>query len=1146
MRVLLIALFFGITRALRNTPWGVDSCHKSGVCREGPNPRSCETVCFANGTCRLNIALILPQSSYYIINMEKTVSVIREAEQAAKNQGIIYNDTVINLYHFDDQCSQANATIHGINASSDFCTHFVIGSTCDYCTAALGRVAKVLGTYGMPVITPGGFVFDFTARKNECTDEFYMLINSGPVDYRSFAEFFIKLFERYNWQKISLVYEKLDQNDVGGLRACQLLMTSVIEVGIEIHKFLYADGDLMLYGLTYREYLEKEIGTKYGIVLLCTSHENTRRIMLEAESLKMMEKGEYAFFNFELYNSAPDPLRPWYNSSDSEEENERAKNAYRALYTFTPLVEAKNAQNGQISTLPKGDFYLDGVYDGFLLYAHILNDTIASGGRNRDFVIKGDDVMSKTFGKRFPGRSEEVVMNCNAQRVSAYALTQINSSGLSHIVAEYYTINKSIVDVREIQWISGKPPLDSPVCGFDDSLCPSEINITLIVVSVSVTIGLIILSVFLYRHYKLEYELASMTWKVNWEDIVWIPHVKRRNSTYSTESLNWSKRGSQTTIILSEYEAFSLAGDRHLYTTVGYYKNLITAVKRLKDTKIVLNRDQLLELKIMKDFSNDHLVKFYGACVDPPHCCILTEYCPRGSLQDILENEEVQLDGLFKLSLIQDITKGMLYIHDSEIKYHGSLKSSNCVVDSRFVLKISDFGLHFLRVHMRDESIDENSHSFWQRQLWTSPELLRNESSTPVGSQKGDVYSFAIIVHEIVTRQGVFYLGENSKTSPKQIVDSVRNGPESSHVPPLRPLIDDSTCDEDVAQLMKRCWAEDAADRPDFSVVKNTIRKLNKEYDSSNILDNLLSRMEQYANNLETLVEERTADYLEEKRKCEELLYQLLPKTVATQLIGGEAVIAETFDQVTIYFSDIVGFTSLSAESTPLEVVDLLNDLYTCFDSIIENFDVYKVETIGDAYMVVSGLPERNGNKHAREIARMSLALLDEVKHFKIRHRPADPLKLRIGMHTGPCVAGVVGLKMPRYCLFGDTVNTASRMESNGQPLRIHVSPVTKNVLDTFGTFNLECRGEVEMKGKGKMTTYWLLGERKIQSKHMDRVVKIPNCEKLTASMNSNVKKGSYSNLNGKSLNASGICDQQEDAAVPLLSITPSEHYTQA
>lgn len=92
----------------------------------------------------------------------------------------------------------------------------------------------------------------------------------------------------------------------------------------------------------------------------------------------------------------------------------------------------------------------------------------------------------------------------------------------------------------------------------------------------------------------------------------------------------------------------------------------------------------------------------------------------------------------------------------------------------------------------------------------------------------------------------------------------------------------------------------------------------------------------------------------------------------------------------------------------------------------------FKVETIGDAYMVVSGLPTRNGMLHAREIARVSLALLNAVMSFKIRHRPGEQLKLRIGIHTGPCVAGVVGLKMPRYCLFGDTVNTASRMESTG------------------------------------------------------------------------------------------------------------------
>ncbi|XP_014364230.2 atrial natriuretic peptide receptor 2 [Papilio machaon] len=278
-------------------------------------------------------------------------------------------------------------------------------------------------------------------------------------------------------------------------------------------------------------------------------------------------------------------------------------------------------------------------------------------------------------------------------------------------------------------------------------------------------------------------------------------------------------------------------------------------------------------------------------------------------------------------------------------------------------------------------------------------------------------------------------------------------------------------------------WTLPEDDRPDFSALKENIQKINKDCETSTRLDMLLTQVEQYANNLEALVEERTSDYLEEKRKCEELLYQLLPKSVASQLILGQPVMAETYDQVTIYFSDIIGFTKLSAESTPLEVVDLLNDLYTSFDSIIENFDVYKVETIGDAYMVVSGLPMRNGSRHAAEIARMSLALLRAVRVKTVPHRPGERLLLRIGMHTGPCVAGVVGLKMPRYCLFGDTVNTASRMESHGEALKIHVSPKTKEILDLYDCFELECRGEITMKGKGKMVTYWLIGEKPNESR---------------------------------------------------------------
>ncbi|PRD25350.1 UNVERIFIED_CONTAM: Npr2 [Trichonephila clavipes] len=201
---------------------------------------------------------------------------------------------------------------------------------------------------------------------------------------------------------------------------------------------------------------------------------------------------------------------------------------------------------------------------------------------------------------------------------------------------------------------------------------------------------------------------------------------------------------------------------------------------------------------------------------------------------------------------------------------------------------------------------------------------------------------------------------------------------------------------------MRACWAEEPEDRPDVSQIKAEMRILNRGQNGEvNIMDNLLMRMEQYAHNLESLVEQRTAAFMEEKKKSEELLYQVLPRSVAEQLKRGKAVEPEYFDNVTVFFSDVVGFTQMCSMSTPIEVVDFLNDLYTCFDAIINDFDVYKVETIGDAYMVVSGLPDRNGMRHAKEIARMSLALLKAVISFKIRHRQDDTVKLRIGIHSG-------------------------------------------------------------------------------------------------------------------------------------------------
>ncbi|KAL3101468.1 hypothetical protein niasHT_020787 [Heterodera trifolii] len=163
----------------------------------------------------------------------------------------------------------------------------------------------------------------------------------------------------------------------------------------------------------------------------------------------------------------------------------------------------------------------------------------------------------------------------------------------------------------------------------------------------------------------------------------------------------------------------------------------------------------------------------------------------------------------------------------------------------------------------------------------------------------------------------------------------------------------------------------------------------------------------------------------------------------------------------------------------PLQVVNLMNELYTIFDAIIDEHDVYKVESIGDGYLCVSGLPNRNGTLHAKHCADMAIKFIQALLNFRILDHPNERVRLRVGLHSGPCVAGVVGLAMPRYCLFGDTVNTASRMESSSSPNKIHMSKEMHDLLhkNFNGSYHTESRGEVIIKGKGVMETFWLLGQ---------------------------------------------------------------------
>lgn len=213
------------------------------------------------------------------------------------------------------------------------------------------------------------------------------------------------------------------------------------------------------------------------------------------------------------------------------------------------------------------------------------------------------------------------------------------------------------------------------------------------------------------------------------------------------------------------------------------------------------------------------------------------------------------------------------------------------------------------------------------------------------------------------------------------------------------------------------------------------------------------------------------------KRRGDELLYSMIPRSVADRLRTEKNSLntCQSFDAVSILFCELVDFSSSTVQDA-MDVVMSMNAVFSCFDALMDRYNVYKVETVGQVYMAVSGAPEYTP-QHAENVADVALCLLRHVKQLKL---PSGiSIQIRIGIHSGPVVAGVVGLKVPRYCLFGDTVNTAARMQTTSMPGKIHISTTTRQHLpDQYVT---EPRGLVTVKGKGEMETFWLLEDAAVE-----------------------------------------------------------------
>uniref|UniRef100_A0A915MCK2 guanylate cyclase n=1 Tax=Meloidogyne javanica TaxID=6303 RepID=A0A915MCK2_MELJA len=284
----------------------------------------------------------------------------------------------------------------------------------------------------------------------------------------------------------------------------------------------------------------------------------------------------------------------------------------------------------------------------------------------------------------------------------------------------------------------------------------------------------------------------------------------------------------------------------------------------------------------------------------------LTQLRKRGSLKDLIAKEQYVGDSFVMFTLMRDIASGLIALHGSFAGAHGMLSSENCLINDRWQVKISDFGLNMIR---------ESQPMSKRKLLWTAPELLRENNRK--GTKEGDVYSFAIICCELVNRETVW----NGVEREDDVDDILHRLKQLNTSIPPRPLLrNNENINQNLLHLIRDCWNERNIERPKMIQVRSMLKQMVRD-GSQNLMDYVFGMLEQYASSLEQEVEERTRELFEEKRKSDILLYRMLPKQVADKLKLGEFVEPEQFSAATIFFSDVVSFTTLASKCSPLQVL---------------------------------------------------------------------------------------------------------------------------------------------------------------------------------------------------------------------------------
>ncbi|XP_055355147.1 atrial natriuretic peptide receptor 1-like [Paramacrobiotus metropolitanus] len=674
---------------------------------------------------------------------------------------------------------------------------------------------------------------------------------------------------------------------------------------------------------------------------------------------------------------------------------------------------------------PLNNYATRSAYRSFELLSSVLADNL-DGYRNltaaqRAAFCAGDHLTSLFLNRTFKLPHADVRVDGNGMSSMDVDIWMFNSQTRNMTMFAVYRSVSGAFELRNtsvLDWPTGSLPLDVPLCGFSGREGPCASAGSVLNIALPVAIGIMV-------------ALLTASCAV----LFGVRKRARRNAYW------WLISGDELDVSL-------VMGGAEVTNPVSWRRRTVwlTALE-------IQGRPNLqLLAQLVPDARHPNVNDLLGIAILPHRAFLLAEYCKRGSLMALLE--VTKLDQEFQLAMARDLAKGLAYLHGTIGRPHGRLSSDCCLIDDRFTLRIGQFGFaaiaHALLPIKDVDGID-----------LTFP---------------ADIYAVGQILLLIIHQS-------TSKIPSTLAVALEADEGDSDAV--------NYDIQRSLTLLASRCHHPNPALRPTAKQVLTTIGRLlvPGQPTSRNLVESILRRFEAYTLTLNEAVRLKTEELQSERKKCDNLLRELLPRSVVDQLRNRETMVAEYYSCVSIFFSDLDGFVSWVSCAPPETVIDTVTSVCSAFDGAIQDMDVYKVETVRDSYMTVSGIPERGDNQHAVEICRMAIKLMKVFESTRptINRQAAlqdeDPsesvtLRLRCGIHSGSCAAGVVGMRVPRYCLFGDTVNVAARMNSHGQGGRIHLSQASRDLLATSDArrrFTVKERGLLSIKGKGDMCTFWLL-----------------------------------------------------------------------